>query len=77
MLCDGSRAGAGAGTEGARRAGATRPGESRPNGTRELTLALTSRDKAGNWSSWYDTNIPIAEKRYQQHIAELHTREYE
>lgn len=40
-------------------------------------VLLVAGDKAGNWSSWYDTNIPIAEKRYQQHIAELHTREYE
>ncbi|WUG37125.1 type II toxin-antitoxin system RelE/ParE family toxin [Streptomyces sp. NBC_00459] len=40
-------------------------------------VLLVAGDKAGNWSGWYDTNIPIAEKRYQQHIAELHTREYE
>ncbi|MGY0060240.1 hypothetical protein ACWY4P_27465 [Streptomyces sp. LZ34] len=34
-------------------------------------------DKAGNWQGWYDANIPIAEKRYQAHLADLETREYE
>ncbi len=40
-------------------------------------VLLVAGDKAGNWNRWYDTNIPIAEKRYHEHIAELHTREYE
>jgi hypothetical protein len=40
-------------------------------------VLLVAGDKAGNWSGWYDTNIPIAEKRYLAHIAELDTREYE
>ncbi len=31
----------------------------------------------GNWSGWYDAGIPIADKRYRDHIAELDTREYE
>jgi hypothetical protein len=34
-------------------------------------------DKAGNWQRWYDVNIPIAEKRYQAHVTDLETREYE
>lgn len=40
-------------------------------------VLLVAGDKAGNWSGWYDTNIPVAEKRYHEHIAELTTREYE
>ncbi|MER6157475.1 type II toxin-antitoxin system RelE/ParE family toxin [Streptomyces sp. NPDC001868] len=40
-------------------------------------VLLVAGDKTGNWRGWYDTNIPIAEKRYQDHIAELDTREYE
>jgi hypothetical protein len=40
-------------------------------------VLLVAGDKAGNWNGWYDTNIPIAEKRYWDHIAELDTREYE
>ncbi|MGW4885329.1 type II toxin-antitoxin system RelE/ParE family toxin [Streptomyces murinus] len=40
-------------------------------------VLLVAGDKAGNWSGWYDTNIPIAEQRYKDHIAELETREYE
>ncbi|MDO0933973.1 type II toxin-antitoxin system RelE/ParE family toxin [Streptomyces sp. DG2A-72] len=40
-------------------------------------VLLVAGDKAGNWSGWYDTSIPIADKRYRDHIAELDTREYE
>ncbi|MFE2677828.1 type II toxin-antitoxin system RelE/ParE family toxin [Streptomyces hygroscopicus] len=40
-------------------------------------VLLVAGDKAGNWQGWYDTNIPIAEKRYQAHLADLETREYE
>ena len=40
-------------------------------------VLLVAGDKAGNWGGWYDTNIPVAEKRYRDHIAELETREYE
>jgi hypothetical protein len=40
-------------------------------------VLLVAGDKAGNWVRWYDTNIPLAEKRYRQHLAELDTREYE
>ncbi|MFJ8155148.1 type II toxin-antitoxin system RelE/ParE family toxin [Streptomyces sp. NPDC094468] len=38
---------------------------------------LVAGDKAGNWQSWYDINIPLAEKRYLTHLADLETREYE
>ncbi|MCP3757421.1 type II toxin-antitoxin system RelE/ParE family toxin [Streptomyces sp. TBY4] len=40
-------------------------------------VLLVAGDKAGNWQRWYDVNVPLAEKRYQAHIAELDTREYE
>lgn len=40
-------------------------------------VLLVAGDKAGSWQGWYDTNIPLAEKRYQQHLADLYTREYE
>lgn len=40
-------------------------------------VLLVAGDKAGNWQGWYDTNIPIAEKRYRAHLMDLETREYE
>lgn len=40
-------------------------------------VLLVAGDKAGNWQRWYEVNIPLAEKRYQAHLAELDTREYE
>ncbi|MBB4701001.1 type II toxin-antitoxin system RelE/ParE family toxin [Sphaerisporangium siamense] len=39
-------------------------------------VLLVAGDKTGNWQSWYDVNIPLAEKRYQAHLGELETREY-
>lgn len=40
-------------------------------------VLLVAGDKAGNWRQWYDVNIPIAEERYQAHLSDLETREYE
>ncbi|MFE2148223.1 type II toxin-antitoxin system RelE/ParE family toxin [Streptomyces sp. NPDC059456] len=40
-------------------------------------VLLVAGDKAGNWQGWYAANVPLAEKRYQAHIAELESREYE
>ncbi|GGS99175.1 hypothetical protein GCM10010286_25010 [Streptomyces toxytricini] len=40
-------------------------------------VLLVAGDKAGNWQRWYDANIPLAEKRYQEHLAEIDSREYE
>ncbi|GAA4125652.1 hypothetical protein GCM10022285_09240 [Streptomyces tunisiensis] len=40
-------------------------------------VLLVAGDKAGNWQRWYDINIPLAEERYQAHLADLKTREYE
>lgn len=39
-------------------------------------VLLVAGDKAGNWRGWYDVNIPLADKRYDEHLAELDTREY-
>jgi hypothetical protein len=32
-------------------------------------ILLLGGDKAGNWKSWYDRNIPIADKRYENWLA--------
>ncbi|MGW1292541.1 type II toxin-antitoxin system RelE/ParE family toxin [Streptomyces sp. NPDC002533] len=40
-------------------------------------VLLVAGDKAGDWQGWYDANIPLAERRYQSHLAELDSREYE
>ncbi|OXM70550.1 type II toxin-antitoxin system RelE/ParE family toxin [Amycolatopsis vastitatis] len=33
-------------------------------------LLLVAGDKAGNWKRWYDVNIPIAERRFRDHLCE-------
>jgi hypothetical protein len=33
-------------------------------------LLLVAGDKAGNWKCWYDVNIPIAERRFRDHLRE-------
>jgi hypothetical protein len=40
-------------------------------------VLLVAGDKSGNWRAWYKENVPLAEKRYQAHLAELDSREYE
>ncbi|WP_308249974.1 type II toxin-antitoxin system RelE/ParE family toxin [Sphaerisporangium fuscum] len=62
-----------------------RPGSSRSSEIRILfsfdpvrrAVLLVAGDKAGNWERWYDANVPLAEKRYAAHVAELAGREYE
>jgi hypothetical protein len=39
-------------------------------------ILLIAGNKAGKWRSWYDTAIPIADDRYDAHLAELETRDY-
>lgn len=39
-------------------------------------VLLVAGDKNGNWQSWYDTNVPLAEKRYKAHLGEITSREY-
>lgn len=36
---------------------------------RRQAILLLGGDKAGNWKSWYDKNIPIAERRCQNWLA--------
>ncbi|MFJ9606665.1 type II toxin-antitoxin system RelE/ParE family toxin [Kitasatospora sp. NPDC101176] len=33
-------------------------------------IILVAGDKDGEWSRWYETNIPLAEARYEQYIDE-------
>lgn len=32
-------------------------------------VILVAGDKAGNWKSWYQEAIPLAEQRYDKHLA--------
>jgi hypothetical protein len=36
---------------------------------RRQAILLLGGDKAGNWKSWYERNIPIAERRYENWLA--------
>ncbi len=40
-------------------------------------VLLVAGDKAGNWRGWYDVAIPLADDRYDAHLAELETRDYQ
>ncbi|WP_236817576.1 type II toxin-antitoxin system RelE/ParE family toxin [Arthrobacter sp. FW306-2-2C-D06B] len=31
-------------------------------------ILLVAGDKAGNWSKWYKTNIPIADQLFDDHV---------
>lgn len=56
-----------------------RPGSS---GTTEVRLIfafdpmreavfLVAGDKSGRWQTWYQTAIPVADERYEQHLQRL------
>jgi len=34
-------------------------------------IMLVAGDKAGNWTKWYATNIPIADRLFTEHQAKL------
>ena len=36
---------------------------------RRQAILLLGGDEAGNWKNWYDNNIPIAERRYENWLA--------
>ena len=36
-------------------------------------VLLVAGDKSGNWSTWYDKSIPLAEERYAAHLTALAT----
>ena len=40
-------------------------------------VLLVAGDKAGNWRGWYDKAVPLADGRYDAHLAEMETRKYE
>jgi hypothetical protein len=40
-------------------------------------VLLVAGDKSRDWRGWYEKNIPRAEGRYQEHLEEIETREYE
>lgn len=37
----------------------------------QQAILLVAGDKSGNWEKWYKQNIPIAEKRYEEHLKGL------
>jgi hypothetical protein len=34
-------------------------------------ILLVAGDKAGNWTTWYKANIPLADDRFDQHLKKL------
>jgi hypothetical protein len=36
-------------------------------------VLLVAGDKAGDWQGWYRSNIPVAEQRYADYLAEVET----
>ncbi|NHF63551.1 addiction module toxin RelE [Chryseoglobus sp. KN1116] len=34
-------------------------------------ILLVAGDKAGNWSRWYRSNIPVADNRFTEHLEQL------
>ena len=40
-------------------------------------ILLVGGDKSGNWSGWYDVNIPIADDRFDAHLKALARRQAE
>lgn len=40
-------------------------------------ILLTADDKAGDWKGWYTRNIPLADQRYEAHLANIESVEKE
>ena len=38
-------------------------------------ILLVGGDKSGDWTGWYDTNIPIADARFDEHQARINKAE--
>lgn len=38
---------------------------------RREAILLVAGDKAGNWDGWYRTAIPLADRRFTEHLAAL------
>lgn len=44
---------------------------------RRRAIMLTAGDKAGAWTGWYQRNIPLADQRYEEHLANIEGAEKE
>lgn len=44
---------------------------------RRRAIMLTAGDKAGDWTGWYQRNIPLADQRYEEHLANIEGAEKE
>jgi hypothetical protein len=40
-------------------------------------ILLLAGNKAGNWDRWYNENVPVADRRYERHLADLDKRKRE
>lgn len=40
-------------------------------------ILLVAGDKTNDWATWYRRNIPLADRRYERHLAELKKKEGE
>ena len=34
-------------------------------------ILLVGGDKSGDWSRWYDVNVPVADERFDAHLANI------
>ncbi|XVS68098.1 type II toxin-antitoxin system RelE/ParE family toxin [Actinosynnema sp. CA-299493] len=41
---------------------------------RRQAILLVAGDKSGNWRGWYERNVPLADRRFDEHLAELDKR---
>ncbi len=37
-------------------------------------ILLVAGDKSGDWRGWYERNVPLADRRFDEHLAESDTR---
>ena len=42
---------------------------------RRRAILLVGGDKTGAWSRWYTVNVPIADRRYDDHLTRLMTQQ--
>lgn len=39
-----------------------------------MAILLVGGDKSGNWTTWYEVNIPIADDRFDEHQAAIEAK---
>lgn len=44
---------------------------------RRSAILLVGGDKRNRWQDWYDTNIPVADRLYDEHLEELRREGHE